>query len=112
MRPCPRCQRPVVYMTPQCGHCGLMFVGADPGHDAGVRMLIPVGRTALSIVAGYVGVAALVVFPLAPVAIVLGILAIRDLRKQPGKHGLGRAVFAIVAGALVTLVVAAVALLA
>ena len=48
----------------------------------------------------------------APVAIVLGILAIRDLRKQPGKHGLGRAVFAIVAGALVTLVVAAVALLA
>ena len=99
-------------MTPQCGHCGLMFVGADPGHDAGVRMLIPVGRTALSIVAGYVGVAALVVFPLAPVAIVLGILAIRDLRKQPGKHGLGRAVFAIVAGALVTLVVAAVALLA
>lgn len=89
-------------MTPQCQHCGLMFVGADPGHDAGMRMLLPVGRTGLSITAGYVGLASLVVFPLAPVAILLGVLAIRDLNRQPGKHGLGRAIFAIVAGSLVT----------
>jgi hypothetical protein len=40
---------------------------------------------------------------LAPVAILLGILAIRDLRKHPEKHGLGRAVFGLVMGSIVTL---------
>lgn len=111
MRPCPRCQRPVVYMTPQCVHCGLVFAGPGAaGHDAGMRMLLPVGRTGLSIVAGYVGLGAILIFPLAPVAIILGVLAVRDIQRKPGSHGMGRAIFAIVAGALVSLAVAAILL--
>lgn len=71
-------------------------------------MLVPVGRTPLAIVAGYVGLVSLVVLPLAPVALALGIWAAVDLKRRPGKHGMGRAVFAIVAGALVTGITAAV----
>lgn len=95
-------------MTPQCPHCGLVFAGPGAAsHDAGMRMLLPVGRTGLSLAAGYVGLGAIVFFPLAPVAIILGVLAVRDLQRKPGSHGMGRAIFAIVIGALVSLVVAA-----
>jgi hypothetical protein len=72
------------------------------GDDPAIRMLLPVGRSGLAIAAGYAGLLALVPF-LAPVAILLGILAIRDLRKHPEKHGLGRAVFGLVMGSIVTL---------
>ncbi len=95
-------------MTPQCVHCGQVFAGpGSAGHDAGMRMLLPVGRTGLSMAAGYVGLGALIIFPLAPIAIILGILAVRDLQRRPGTHGMGRAIFAIVAGALVSVVAAA-----
>lgn len=95
-------------MTPQCPHCGVVFAGpGSASHDAGMRMLLPVGRTGLSMAAGYVGLGALLIFPLAPVAIILGVLAVRDIQRRPGTHGMGRAIFAIVAGALVSLAVAA-----
>ncbi len=98
-------------MTPQCPHCGVVFAGpGSASHDAGMRMLLPVGRTGLSITAGYVGLAAIAIFPLAPVAIILGVLAVRELQRKPGSHGMGRAIFAIVAGSLVSLAVAAVLL--
>jgi len=38
--------------------------------------------------------------PVAPVALILGILAVFDLKRHPEKHGMGRAVFAIIAGAI------------
>lgn len=109
MQPCRRCQRPVVYQTPQCPHCGLWFVAAPGTPDAAMRALLPVGRTPLSIVAGYLGLLAFLVVP-APLALILGIVAVRDLQQQPGKHGMGRAVFAIVMGALGTLALLALAL--
>ena len=73
------------------------------GDDPLLRMLIPVGRSALAIAAGYAGLFALVMFP-APIALVLGILAVRDIRRHPEKHGMGRAVFGLVMGAIFTLV--------
>ena len=72
------------------------------GDDAGMRLLLPVGRSALAIIAGYLGLFALLIFP-APLALLFGILAIRDLRLHPEKHGMGRAIFGIVMGALGTL---------
>ena len=57
-------------MTPQCPHCGNVFAGPGAAsHDAGMRMLLPVGRTGLSMAAGYVGLGALLIFPLAPVVV-------------------------------------------
>jgi hypothetical protein len=70
-------------------------------------MLLPVGRSPLSIVAGYVGLLSiLLVF--APVALALGILALRQLQRTPGLYGRGRAIFAIVMGGVFTVVLIAV----
>ncbi len=82
-----------------CGQCGTPFtMGADPM----VRALLPVGRTPLAIIAGYLGLGALFCIP-APIALGVGIWAIVDLKKRPGMHGMGRAVFGVVAGAIGTL---------
>jgi hypothetical protein len=74
-------------------------VGTDIGDNAAMRMLLPVGRSGLAIAAGYAGLFALLVLP-APLALLLGLLAVRDLRRNPKKHGMGRAVFALVTGGL------------
>lgn len=71
------------------------------GDNAGVRALLPVGRSGLAIAAGYVGLVSFLVWPAALAAIILGILAIRDIKRNEGKHGMGRAIFALIAGGIV-----------
>jgi len=73
-------------------------------------MLLPVGRSALAIAAGYVALFAVVIFPLAPIALILGILALRDIRRNPERLGKGRAYFAVVVGAFWILLFAVVLL--
>ena len=70
-----------------------------------MRMLLPVGRSGLAIAAGYAGLFALLIVP-APLALLLGVLAVRDIKKNPKKHGMGRAIFGIVVGALGTALLA------
>jgi hypothetical protein len=74
----------------------------DPGDDPKMRMLMPVGRTGLAIAAGYLGLLSLIPF-IAPVALIVSIMAIRELRRKPHLHGMGRAVFGLVAGGSMTL---------
>ncbi len=64
-----------------------------------MRMLLPVGRSLLAIFAGYAGLFAVLFIP-APIALILGILAVVDLKKHPDKLGMGRAVFAIIMGVI------------
>jgi ABC-type dipeptide/oligopeptide/nickel transport system permease component len=66
-------------------------------------MIIPIDRSGLAIAAGYLGLVSVIYF-FATIALVLGILAIRDIKKHPDKHGMGRAVFGIVMGAIFTVV--------
>lgn len=79
------------------------------GDDAGMRLLLPVGRSGLAIAAGYLGLFSLVLVP-APIALIVSILAIRDIQRSKlsahEKHGLGRAVFGLVMGLLGTLLLA------
>lgn len=73
------------------------------GDDANMRMLLPVGRSFWAIASGYFGLLSiLLVF--APFALITGILAIMDIKKNPEKHGMGRAVFGIVMGALFSMI--------
>jgi hypothetical protein len=65
-----------------------------------LHWLIPVGRSWQSVVAGYLGLVAIVVWPLGPVALGFGVWAMR--RAQDGGHGRGRAVLALVVGVLST----------
>jgi hypothetical protein len=74
----------------------------DIGEDAGIRMLLPVGRSGWAIAAGYLGLFSVLCIP-APLALIAGILAIREMRRDPKKHGMGRAVFGIVMGSIGTL---------
>ena len=71
------------------------------GEDPAMRWLLPVGRSGWAIAAGYLGLFSLLVLP-APFAVLCGILAIRDIRRDPTKHGMGRAVFGLVMGLLGT----------
>ncbi len=75
------------------------------GQNAGVRWLIPVGRSPLAIVAGYLGLLSILLF-VAPIALAVGVFAILDIRKHPGRHGMGRAIFGVVMGTLGTLLLA------
>lgn len=89
----------------KCTKCGQVIQRAvappvqvsDLGDSAAMRMMLPVGRSGLAIAAGYAGLFGFLVLP-APLALVLGILAIRDLRNNPKKHGMGRAVFGLIVG--------------
>ena len=66
-----------------------------------MEALLPVNRSTLAIIAGYLGLFSIAVIP-APFALACGILALRDLRDRPDVGGRGRAIFAIVAGGFVT----------
>jgi len=71
------------------------------GDNAGMRLLLPVGRSGWAIAAGYLGLFSLIVFP-APLALVISIIAIWDIRKSKSsehpKHGMGRAIFGLIMG--------------
>ncbi len=99
---CPQCGKPIVDGSDRCLQCGFVLpalVSPDIGQDAGFRMLLPVGRSGWAIAAGYAGLLSPLMCP-APLALLFGILAIRDIRRNPQKHGMGRAIFGIVMGSL------------
>lgn len=71
-----------------------------------MRMLLPVGRSGWAIAAGYLGLFSLVLV-FAPFAVLCSILAIVDLKKNPKKCGMGRAIFGLVMGVLGTIALVA-----
>jgi hypothetical protein len=72
-----------------------------------VHWLLPTGRSWQAIAAGYVALLAIVIWPLGPVALGLGIWALRQASRQRS-HGRGRAVFAVAVGVLATVMLIAV----
>ena len=106
MATCPYCAEPINQSANVCPHCQSDLRAErrparrqNPGDDAGMRMLLPVGRSGWAIAAGYLGLISVLMFP-APFAILCAVLAIRDIRKNPEKHGMGRAIFGLVMGVL------------
>ena len=75
---------------------------APAGEDPALRWVLPVGRSGWAIVSGYLGLLSLTgIF--APFAVITGILALREIKKNPHLGGRGRAIFGIVLGSLFTL---------
>ena len=122
--PCPRCGGAVEPQAYLCGHCGadvtvtasfapgqpqpssnpycqssLSQPQADIGQDPALRMLLPVGRSIWAIAAGYLGLFSLIGCA-SPFAIFCGIMALRDIKQHPDRHGKGRAIFGIVMGVI------------
>lgn len=78
--------------------------------DPAMRFLLPVGRSPYAIAAGYLGLfSVLLVF--APFALICGIIALREIKKNPKQFGKGRAIFGLVMGSLGTLGLLAVGVL-
>lgn len=86
---------PIEYASPQSGPQHSL------GDDAATRWLLPVGRSGWAIAAGYLGLFSVIFFP-APLALICSIIAIRDIRKHPNRHGMGRAIFGLVMGLIFT----------
>ena len=102
---CSRCGTENPSTNRHCTSCGqALHPPRDDLADSRVmRAILPVGRSALAIAAGYAGLFALLIFP-APLALILGVLALRDLKRRPEKYGKGRAVFGLLLGVLGTVV--------
>ena len=71
--------------------------------DRALEMVLPVNRLPLAIVAGYLGIFSLLVFP-GPIAVFVSVLAIRQLNSKPEIAGRGRAWFGLIAGAVASVV--------
>jgi hypothetical protein len=110
LKACPVCGESIRATARKCRFCGEYFDPADrpppPPPDAVERMLLPVGRPASAIAAGYLGLFAF--FPLIGIvagilAVLLGLRALKTLQKNPELSGAGRAWFGIIAGGLMAL---------
>lgn len=106
---CYQCGNQLFGMTAVCPRCGAPLRTAAShqappalGDNLGMRILLPVGRSPWAIAAGYAGLFAVTCF-LAPIALLLGGIAIYDLRRHPDRHGWGRTIFGTVMGAIGTL---------
>lgn len=76
--------------------------------DPALGLIVPTGpQSGLAMAAGYCGIFSFIPL-LAPIAILLGVLALRDLREHPEKKGKGRALTGIVLGSIVSVAVLAI----
>ena len=109
---CTKCGEKLADDAAFCTKCGINLSAGAPGPgtaapsvntpDALDRWLLPVGRSGFAIAAGYLALFSVLVVP-APLALLFGILAVRDIKKHPEKSGRGRAWFGIVFGGLFTI---------
>lgn len=71
--------------------------------DRALEWTVPINRSGLAIAAGYVALLSFPILIAAPIGVLLGVLALRDITANPGRLGKGRAWFAIVYGGLGTI---------
>jgi hypothetical protein len=87
----------------KCINCGHIFrsriVTRDTPRETtrADRMLMPVGRSGWAIAAGYAALFGLLIVP-APLALLLGVIAAWDLKRNPERRGWGRTIFALLVG--------------
>ncbi len=80
-------------------------------YDPTLNMVVPLNTSGLAIAAGYLGLVSVLCVP-APLALLLGILALRHLKAHPKLDGKFRAIFAIVMGGIFTSIMVVVGVLA
>jgi hypothetical protein len=75
--------------------------------DVALGLIVPTGpQSAKAIIAGYCGLFGIIIWLLGPFGLIVGFLALGDLKANPHKKGHGRAWTGIVLGGLETLLLA------
>jgi Domain of unknown function (DUF4190) len=104
---CPLCGESIMAVAKKCRYCGEYFDAADrprPERPGSLdSMMLPVGRPASAIAAGYLGLLSffpLIGIPLGIGGVITGIVALKRIGREPELRGRGRAWFGIVAGGL------------
>ncbi len=109
---CQHCGAQIADEAVVCVKCGVATTIAKPhvdtiGTNDAIKMLVPIGRSGWAIAAGYMGLFSVLPF-VGIIAIILGIVAVKDIKKHPDKLGIGRAWFGIVMGAITFLAYSAI----
>jgi len=92
----------------QCFPPLLQYLPKNPAATAQVNdpvlgWVVPVYTSPWAIFAGYAGLCSPIFIP-APIALILGIIALRHIRANPHLGGRGRAIFAIIMGTIFSII--------
>ncbi len=102
---CPNCASQNNDDTEICVNCGSNLKNPiqilEKNEQISLSSVVPVGRTGLSIVAGYLGLCAIIPI-LAPFSLIVSIIALQKLKNSPRKLGKDRAIFGLIMGILGT----------